>query len=130
MTAPTKKVRDLVYRRDNNRCISCGSHISLSFQHRQATGMGGSKVKPLPHEGLTACLPCNESFEADKQSDALYWGWKVRRFCPVAVDVVPVYYRIEAAWFLLNADGSRDRINEATANEYRTLAGILPEGVM
>jgi hypothetical protein len=60
------------------------------------------------------------------QDKALFYGWKVRRFTPVPVASVPVYYPVEQAWFLLDRFGARDRLTEGDANELRVLAGILP----
>lgn len=124
MSAPTKKVRDIVYQRDNHRCVSCGSIINLTFQHRRAVGMGGSKIPPTPDEGLTACMICNAGFEADMQDVALLNGWKVRKFTRVWPSMIPVWYRIEGAWYKLNRDGSRDFLTDGEAAEYRELAGI------
>lgn len=129
VTAPTAKVRALTYSRDNNMCVVCGSRYSLEWQHRQASGHGGRGRKApalTPADGLTACTFCNAGFEAQGQDDALYYGWKVRRFCPVPVWSVPVFYRAENTWFLLNRDGSRDRLIQSEADELRALAGILP----
>lgn len=124
MTAPTQKVRLIVYRRDSDRCVACGSVVWLEFQHRQAVGMGGSKVKPNPADGIVLCTLCNAACEADMQTRALLCGWKVKRFTPAPVGLVPVWYPFERAWFLLNVDGSRDRLLEFEAMEYMTLAGV------
>lgn len=122
MTAPTEKVRKLTYQRDSHRCVSCGSVVALEWHHRQATGMGGSKTKPTPGEGLTLCTLCNNGVEAHMQERALTSGWKVRRFCPLPVHEVPVWYPLEGAWFVLNVDGSRDHTLPATAAELIALA--------
>lgn len=125
MTAPTAKIREITYRRDGHRCISCGNIAPLEWNHRQSSGMGGSKYKPNPADGVTSCTICNRGYEAELQSKALYYGWKVRRFTPVAVRHVPVWYPFENKWYLLNPDGSRDLLEEATAAEYRGMAGTL-----
>lgn len=127
MTAPTMKVRLLTYVRDNNRCITCGVTVRLEWQHRTAVGMGGSKYKPTPADGVTSCWQCNPAYESYLQQKALDYGWKVRRFCPVPVESVPVFYPAERAWFLLDRFGARDRLDQVTADELRALAGILPE---
>lgn len=124
MTAPTPKVRELTYRRDNYRCVSCGSPNSLEWQHRQAVGMGGSKRKPNAAEGITSCTLCNGAYENELQTRALLCGWKVRRFCAIAVESVPVWYPFEQSWFLLNVDGSRDQLIEVNAMELMSLAGV------
>lgn len=51
-------------------------------------------------------------------------GWKVRRYSPVEAFLVPVWYRNEGHWYLLNRDGSRDFLTDGEALEYRELAGV------
>jgi hypothetical protein len=127
MTDPGKKLREEVYRRDGYRCVVCGSP-NITFQHRQASGQGGrgSKAPKLTAaDGLSACLLDNQAFEADLQTRAIANGWKVKRFTPVPAAEVPVWYRVEQQWYLLNPDGSRDPLTEEQASEYRVLAGTL-----
>jgi hypothetical protein len=114
MTAPTTETRTNVYLRDGYRCVICGA-LELTFQHRRATGMGGSKNMPTAVDGLTLCGPCNEACEHALQDAALANGWKVRRWvqCP---EKVPVYFPREHAWFRL--DGIRRvQISSAVAME-------------
>lgn len=99
MSAPTLSIRTSVYRRDGWRCVACGS-LSLTFQHRRAVGMGGSKVKPTPEDGLALCGGCNDRCERDLQTVALLHGWKVRRWA-TPTDI-PVYYPRERAWYRLD----------------------------
>jgi len=126
MTAPTQKVRLDTYRRDGDRCITCGVPARLEWNHRQSSGMGGSKYKPCPADGVTSCWQCNPAYESYLQQKALECGWKVRRFCPIPVENVPVWYPADRAWFLLDRFGARDRLDQVTADELRALAGILP----
>ncbi|PPG29667.1 HNH endonuclease [Pseudoclavibacter sp. RFBB5] len=116
MAAPTAKVRAAVYQRDVNRCVRCGREDFLSFQHRTAVGMGGSKLPPTPMEGLTACSPCNARFEGDLQTVALLNGWKVPRWLHQLdrADEVPVYYAPERIWCVLIFE-SRMWVSEDTA---------------
>lgn len=73
-------VRRQVYVRDGERCVSCGGSGWLTVQHREALGMGGRPAFIAdPAELVTACGPCNESFEAHRQAEALLNGWKLRR---------------------------------------------------
>lgn len=98
MTAPTVKTRRAVYDRDGQACVACKSTM-LTFQHRRAVGMGGSKMQPPPVDGLTLCITCNEACEHTMQRLALVYGWKVRRWAdPVKV---PVFYPHEHQWFRL-----------------------------
>lgn len=46
MSTPTLTVRRAVYTRDEYRCASCRNVDGLTFQHRRATGMGGTKSLP------------------------------------------------------------------------------------
>jgi len=80
--------------------MMCGAVEPLSFGHRRAVGMGGSRILPPPIDGLTQCIPCNARCESDMQDLALANGWKVRRWV-TSPDRVPVYYPLEFAWFRL-----------------------------
>lgn len=101
MAAPTKAIRELVYARDHYRCAACGRMRPLEFQHRQAVGMGGSKLRPEAWEGLVLCSPCNYRAEGDMQASALKHGWKVKRWIPHA-GVVPVFYAWRGQWCVLD----------------------------
>lgn len=111
MTAPTTETRQGVYFRDGFRCVICGVTEGLTFQHRRAVGMGGTKNLPAPVDGLTLCARCNNACEAELQSTALANGWKVRRWANP--EHVPVYFPGELAWFRLEGV-SRVRISCAT----------------
>lgn len=100
MSAPTLPVRNAVYDRDGRACVACRRADGLSFQHRRAVGMGGSKIQPGATDGLTLCVPCNEACEHTMQRLALVYGWKVRRWADPGK--VPVYSPHEWAWFLLD----------------------------
>lgn len=106
MSAPTLMVRAVTYERDGHRCVACGGNSPLSYQHRQAVGMGGSKIRPALVDGVTACITCNGLFEGTLQPKALRFGWKVRRFVERA-GLVPVFYQWERRWCQLTAEGER-----------------------
>ncbi|WP_460003521.1 hypothetical protein [Microbacterium xylanilyticum] len=114
MTAPTTATRTAVYVRDGYRCAACATDLGLSFQHRRAVGMGGSKNLPAPVDGLTLCLSCNEACEHSLQTMALANGWKVRRWADPAR--VPVYFPHEFGWFRLEGT-VRVRITAEVAME-------------
>lgn len=114
MSAPTPVVWAVVKERDEQRCVSCGARVGLQFQHRQATGMGGSKRRPLYHEGLTSCGVCNADYEGSRHREALALGWKVARWVSRPEDV-PVFYPLERTWFVLSTRGTRLRINDVEA---------------
>lgn len=112
MSAPTSAVRRAVYVRDVFRCVACHSHDPLTFQHRAAVGMGGSKIRPGVVAGITLCIRCNQACEAEMQSLALASGWKIRRFA--SPELVPVRYPHEFGWFRLQGT-TRVRIPGAVA---------------
>lgn len=116
MSAPTPVVRAVMLERDANRCVRCGHLHRLEAQHRQAVGMGGSKVRPTLVELVTACSSCNARFEADLQTQALRSGWKVARWVSDP-SLVPVHYAFERAWFVLGAEGTRERVTLEKAME-------------
>ena len=105
MSAPTASTRAAVYGRDDRRCVACHTETDLTFQHRRAVGMGGSKNRPTVVDGITLCLTCNQRCEADLQTMALAYGWKVRKWADPSL--VPVYYPHDFGWFLL--PGTRRR---------------------
>lgn len=50
------ELRRLVYERDAYRCVTCGTHIDLTLDHRIPESKGG----PTTFENLqTMCRPCN-----------------------------------------------------------------------
>jgi hypothetical protein len=61
--------------------------------------MGGSKVRPGAADGLTLCYRCNTAAEAEMQTLALAYGWKVRRWADPTK--VPVYYPHDFRWYRL-----------------------------
>lgn len=114
MTAPTTETRQSVYQRDGYRCVMCPAVDGLTFQHRRAVGMGGTKNLPAPVDGLTLCATCNNACEAELQGQALANGWKVRRWADPAR--VPVYFPHEFTWYRLEGI-RRIRISSAAAME-------------
>jgi hypothetical protein len=124
VSAPTARVRAEVYARDAG-CILCGTTTGLSFQHRCAVGMGGSKRRPTAEEGVAACLPHNERFESDLQTIALVHGWKVKRWVK-APALVPVFHQPLHTWFRLtgperiqvSAVAALDMMHHVYGNEY------------
>lgn len=116
MSAPTPVVRAVMLERDVHRCVKCGIRHHLEAQHRQAVGMGGSKVRPKIHELVTACSEHNARFESDLQGQALKNGWKVPKWVGDC-SLVPVYYSFERAWFRLTLESTRERISLEVAIE-------------
>jgi hypothetical protein len=114
MTAPTPAVRALMMRRDGGQCVRCAIRHDLEAQHRQAVGMGGSKVRPTLDAILTLCSNCNSRAESDYQIPSLAFGWKVRRWVVEPVRV-PVKYLWLGGWHALTSEGLRVPITEAEA---------------
>ncbi len=84
--------------------------------------MGGSKLKPTVSDGVTACVLCNDSFEAHLQERALLNGWKVRGWAAdrFGAGAVPVRYPLLGGWHLLRLDGGREWISTAAARALMT----------
>lgn len=117
MSAPAPVTRAVMLERDGHRCVSCLATTHLEAQHRAVVGMGGSKVRPLIAEVVTACTIHNELYEGIMQAEALRFGWKVPTWVrdrELTVDV-PVFFRPERTWFQLSTDGRRKRISEFDA---------------
>lgn len=122
MVAPTVKMRALVFKRDHHRCAACGVLEPLEFQHRQATGMGGSKILPEPWEGLVLCKLCNQLVEGPMQSVGLAKGWKVRRWVKHA-GLVPVWFSWAREWRVLDGDLALPITPEEAAHMMRQVYG-------
>lgn len=103
MSAPTTETRTAVYARDSYRCVACNAHDGLTFQHRRAVGMGGSRIPPSVVDGLVLCATCNEACEHAMQTLALAYGWKARKWTDPTL--VPVYYPHERRWYRLEGIG-------------------------
>lgn len=108
MAAPTATVRRLVFERDGWKCLACGVTEGLEFQHRQAVGMGGTKHRPSPVEGIVLCSRHNQLVESNAlfREWAVWQGWKIPRFVDSA-SRIPVFDGPEVAWYWLGEDGSR-----------------------
>lgn len=118
MSAPTAATRRAVAERDQHRCLLCGTLDGLTFQHRRAVGMGGSKVQPSPVDGCVLCAVCNELIERDAQwmVVALARGIKVRKWV-TSPDRVPIYVIGDLRWYRLEGV-LRIPISAAVAYEY------------
>lgn len=114
MSAPTPAVRRDMYERDGDQCVATGRRDNLTHQHRRATGMGGSKVRPSITDSLTLTKEINDRCERDLQTMALAYGWKVRRWVKDPADV-PVFYPCRFGWARLTIGGEALPIHPAEA---------------
>lgn len=105
------RTRKATYERDLHRCAVCGTNEGLTFQHRQAVGMGGDHLQEQPPSGsLTLCGIHNNLVEHRLRDEALIQGWKVpskRAWPMLCPGGVPVFYRAEQQWCLLLPDWTR-----------------------
>lgn len=110
-TGPTDVVKDLVFHRDDGRCVRCGSRDRLTVHHRVNRGMGGAREPWVneAHNLLLACELCNGWFE-DHPVPSYEAGWKVRR--PQPPDKVVVRYA-DGRGYRLAADGARTLVEGA-----------------
>lgn len=129
MTAPSRVVRQLTYLRDGHRCVSCGKHSPLEWNHREASGHGGRGKKAptlTPADGVTLCTLCNEGLEGHLQHRGLAMGWKIRRNRgSIQSHVIPYFDYTARAYFLPTVDGVRTRIAHSLAVELLEAAGNL-----
>lgn len=126
MSAPPPVVRAVTYERDGHRCVSCATLRHLQYQHRAAVGMGGSGRAIRYAEGLTSCATCNPAYEAHRQAEALFRGWKVRRWVGEQglAGSVPVFY-VWDGWHVLEHDATRTPITADRAAEMmRAVYGV------
>lgn len=129
MTAPSRRVRGLTYLRDGHRCVSCGAHTALEWNHREASGHGGRGKKApelTPADGVTLCTTCNWGIEGHMQDLALSMGWKLRRNRgQMPARDIPYFDRNVRGYFLPLEDGTRKAITHTFAVELLEAAGNL-----
>lgn len=90
MSVPAR-VRRLVFDRDGERCVHCGTTEGLTIQHRANRGMGGSKTLDGPENLIAMCALANFRLEQDSAFADLgrIYGWKIRRSeDPTAIPVL------------------------------------------
>lgn len=104
------KVRQIVYDRDNNRCIASGflagakgCHGTLTIQHSVTRGMGGSALWDGPEYLRAMCAFHNtlETSDADFHDLCVENGWSIPRWLAESMptDLIPVRY-IDG-WYIL-----------------------------
>lgn len=131
MTPPTKSVRALTYLRDGFRCVACGSHDLLEWNHREASGHGGrgrKAPKVTPADGVSMCHRHNGLLEsdADFRVRGLTLGWKIlRNRGAMQSHEIPYFDVNERVYYLPLVDGTRQQIPHALAQELLEAAGNL-----
>ena len=99
----------MVYDRDGNCCVACGSSNSLTIQHRVSKGMGGSKLFDEPAYLVTMCHTCNVGLESNYvwAEKGRFNGWKIARNSKPAPDPEKIPVKIGLEWFLLDNQGGK-----------------------
>ena len=59
----TKKVKDIVWERDEHHCIICGSYQAMPNAHYIARSHGGLGI---PQNIVTLCLECHHQYDNGK----------------------------------------------------------------
>jgi len=103
--------RQIIFVRDNESCVNCGTSNDLTIHHRINRGAGGSKLFDGLAFLLLVCTSCNSLFESDGDSllEAKQRGYKLSRHTspPVNPTLIPVWYEKEGQYFLLDNNGNR-----------------------
>lgn len=111
----TPTLRKLIFTRDNETCVACGTSQSLTIHHRINRGAGGSKLFDKPAFLLTICITCNGLFESDSNvaAKARELGYKLHRNHRPTPDptAIPVFYKSEGDWYLLDHQGTKRSSN-------------------
>ena len=105
MTVPAS-TRRLVFQRDGDECVHCGTTEGLTLQHRASRGMGGSKTLDGPENLVVMCGQSNARLESSAAFADLgrTMGWKIRR--SEDPTTIPVRYA-SGDFYYLNNRGTR-----------------------
>lgn len=109
--------RQDIFDRDGRRCLKCGSR-EVTMQHRRAKGMGGlgkKHPKLTCADGVALCGVHNTEAEGSGQAEALRFGWKIPRLCPVASSNIPYFDMLTRTWWLPDDTGRRKAVDGAWA---------------
>ena len=105
MTVPTG-TRRLVFQRDGDECVHCGTTEGLTLQHRINRQMGGSKLRDGPENLVVLCAHANWRLESSAAFADLgrVMGWKLRSW--EDPETIPVRYA-SGDFYYLNDRGTR-----------------------
>ena len=126
MSAPPKKVTDLVDVRDGFRCVRCGISLAVSAgsrHHRMRRRDGGHSVAQLIllcGSGTTGCHGYVHAYPANARANG--WILPALRKPPLDPCEVPVLY--VDGWHLLTEEGLRVRVPESRAIELMEEMGL------
>ena len=109
----TAKTRDVVWIRDEGRCVGCGLYLTRemwhSIQHRLRRQVGGNGLANL----ILMCGSATSDGCHRKAEDRLWsterLGYWIKANTKPVIDpqTVPVFYAYENAWYLLDDTGVR-----------------------
>ena len=105
MSVPAS-TRRLVFQRDGDECVHCGTTEGLTLQHRINRGLGGSKLRDGAANLLVLCGLSNQRLESSSAFADLgrVMGWKLRSW--EDPETVPVRYA-SGDFYYLNDRGTR-----------------------
>lgn len=94
-------------RRDGDRCVMTATSGERIVPQHRAGGMGGRKDKHRLENLLWIDSLVNGLIESDSEWQATAKAWGVKVSLHVEPGTVPVFYRYEHAWFMLEGGGRR-----------------------
>lgn len=94
--------------RDGRVCVMTGTTGDRLVPQHRAGGMGGRKNKHSLPRLLWLDSIANDLIESDPEWQALALAYGVKISLHVAPERVPVFFRHEHAWFVLEGDGRRE----------------------
>ena len=105
MSVPSS-TRRLVFARDGDECVHCGTTEGLTLQHRVNRQMGGSKLRDGEENLITMCWQANTRLEADSSFADIgrLMGWKLRSWEDPTM--IPVRYA-SGDFYFLDKSGAR-----------------------
>lgn len=112
---PAATLRAVERRDGSRRCVMTGAESDRVVPQHRKGGMGGRPDKHRPENVLWFDSLLNGLIESDAHWQQLAKAWGVKVPLWVAdVSTVPVFFRFERAWFVLEGD-TRRQITRAEA---------------
>ena len=136
MTAPSPRVREATYLRDNG-CVAAGHRLTgdcfgrLEWNHREGSGMGGrgSKARTVDtSDGVVLCSSHNARAESDLAGLAKRMGWKIPRFRDdIPARFIPFFYSPAREWRVPDMSGGYRVCSPIEAQAMLLDAGCIEE---